>query len=120
MSDPAWYQLWRVMQTFRRQYTSSPVVADFWGTLLEKQTTSTQGPFGKVLDVAHSVGLQIDETAGLWFSRKRFLDLTTCSEPLLERILLHCFHRTLAGQLQHMKGYEDLDGFDYDLTTCCE
>lgn len=119
-TDPAWYQLWKVVQTFRRQFHCSPVVADFWKLYLENLRGSTNGPFGKLLDLVHSVGLQLDEEGCLWFSHRGCLDLTTCSNVILEKILLHFFHRALADQVQNRSGFQDLEGFDYDLTTCCD
>ena len=119
-ADPAWYQVWRVFQTFRRQYASNPVVADFWKIFAEAAPGGSHGPFGKLLDVTNSLGMQVDENACLWFSQRGFVDLVTCSDALLTRVLVHNFHRKIAGQVRSRAGFEDLEGFDYDLTTCCD
>ena len=99
--DPAWFQLWRVVQTFRRQFHSSPLVADFWRLFCENQHGSSHGPFGKLIDVLQSIGLHIDETACIWFSQRGCLDLTSCSDAVLEQILAHFFaalcHRSNIG-----------------------
>ena len=116
-SDPAWYQLKTVLSTFRRQLRLSPVVADWWKLFCAAATGFSNGPFGKLQEVLHAIGLTVDEAFQLWFTDKCCVTLTSCSDDFLERVLLRNFRRAISHQVRQRAGFEDLHGFDYRLTT---
>eukprot|EP00435_Cladocopium_sp_Y103_P025615 s3418_g6.t1 len=119
--DPAWYQMWRVIKLFRHQCLHNHTILDWWRTYSAHFTeVDTHGPFGKVQEQLHSIGLVLDSDGRLWFSENGYIHLFSSPESLVRQLLLHHFHNSVAVQVSGRSGFEDLDGFDYSLTTCVD
>ena len=116
--DPEWYQLRCVLRTFRHQLKTNYVIRDWWGIFSQDLAeVETHGPFGKLLALMSELNLQIDAEGRLWFSERGNIDLTECSIDVVERVVRLFFFRAQTAAVSHRQGYEDLQGFDYDLTT---
>ena len=116
--DPAWYQLWRVFLAFRSNCRQNPVIRDWWKLFLQGiHHAETFGPFGKLRQLVHELGLELNEEGHLFFSEHGFVDVWTCSEPLLRMVLSHFFHQHMSRELHARKGFEDLHGCDVELTS---
>lgn len=117
--DPGWFQLWRVIAQFRHQCQRNPVVKDWW--VLDSKnlgTSQTFGPFGKLVDLLHEIGLSLDSEFRLWFS-EIVGNVCLLSSPvsLLKKIIMRSYHDHVALKLQQRPGFEDLDGFYHSIAT---
>eukprot|EP00435_Cladocopium_sp_Y103_P028210 s1936_g7.t1 len=116
--DPAWQQLWRVISRFRQQCSRNGAIFEWWSNYCAQlQDGRTHGPFGKLQEEINNLGLQLDHEGLLWFSENGYINLRTSSDSLVKQVLRFHFVNWIAQQVQQRQGYEDLDGFDYYLTT---
>ena len=115
--DPGWFQLSHVFETFRRQITANEVFLEWWTLFAQGQDgQKSHGPFTKLLNQAHALGLTIDAQATLWFSERGHLDLRTCTQQQVEKILLHHFFCKQTVTLAKRAGFAGLEGYDAELT----
>eukprot|EP00435_Cladocopium_sp_Y103_P062088 s47_g23.t1 len=115
--DPFWYQLWHVVHMFRLQCHKNPVIRDWWSTFCQSANAdSAHGPFGKLKDELHNIGLVLDAGGRLWYSENGSIAFFSCPDALLRQVLQIHFQNAVAAQVNKRKGYEDLDGFSADLT----
>lgn len=116
--DPGWYQLWRVAKTFQTQIIANSVVADWWKHFCQGlQSDTSHGPFGKIISLLRDIGLTIDADFRLWFSERGFLSLLHCAEGSLHDVLARAYQSHICARVRQRKGYEGLDGCDFELTT---
>lgn len=119
--DPGWYQIWRCVTLFRRQCNTNQLVRDWWGLFRDFPGSQlSNGPFGKVVDILEGLGLQLDTDGSLWFSANGYVSLWTATDTLIRQILLRAYHNQQASLLRVRPGFEDLEGFDFSLTTSAD
>ena len=83
--DPGWYQLWKVVQTFRTQIAGNRILMDWWKNFsLGIHIDTSHGPFGKLQALLTDIGLGINEEFELSFSE----NLLTCSDSTLREVLI--------------------------------
>ena len=94
------------------------VVRDWWPLYLEGCIQGvTHGPFGKLLDLVHSLGLDLDSTGRLFVTESCSINVLECSQALLKRVLLDQFSQAAARELKSRAGFEDIQGVDVNLVT---
>ena len=114
--DPHWYQLWHCVQQFRRQFHHNSAVQDWWKMFCDSFKGRSNGPFGKLVDLLSSLGLNLTSDGRLWFSSNGYVILQAASDSLVRRILLWAHHNSFATQIQHREDFGDLDGCDVEIT----
>ena len=114
--DPHWYQLWHCVQQFRRQFHHNSAVQDWWKMFCDSFKGSSNGPFGKLVDLLSSLGLNLTSDGRLWFSSNGYVIPQAASDSLVRRILLWAHHNSFATQIQHREDFGDLDGCDVEIT----
>ena len=118
--DPGWYHFWLVVQTFRQQCNSNRLLKDWWQQFSQGiSVRKTHGPFAKIRNLFHSLGLHLDENGKIWFSEHGCVSIFSDPEPVLRRVLLEEFQQGVARQVGERQGFQDLDGFDSHVT-CLE
>ena len=116
--DPGWYQLRHVVEQFRRQCIQNATVWDWWRIFCTARVSQqSHGPFTKLLNQLHNVGLNVDENLALWFSERGKIDLHSCTQHELELVLGFHYRKQQTALLAPRQGFAGLDGFDLDLTT---
>lgn len=112
--DPGWYQLWKVVQTFRTQIAGNRILMDWWKKFsLGIHIDTSHGPFGKLQALLTDIGLGINEEFELSFSE----NLLTCSDSTLREVLIKHYHRSICSKVITRNGFSGLEGFDEALTT---
>ena len=115
--DPGWQDLWLSIKLFRQQCLSLEILQDWWGKYVESGS-STHGPFGKLWDLLTGLDLSIDKQFRFWFSNRAWVHFLFAPIAEIKMICLHAFWKQQSERLRSRAGFEDLDGFDYTLTTC--
>ena len=109
------------MSLFQRHCRTNQLVKDWWGLFRNFPVSqSSNGPFGKVVALLQGLGLQLDADGSLWFSANSYISLWSATDALLKQVLLRAYHNQQANLLKVRSGYEDLDGFDFSLTTSAD
>lgn len=115
--DPEWFQLWRVLQLFIQQCSSVDIIKHWWAVFATQTAKSSHGPFGKLWALLERYQLRIDEHLALWFSPSGYISLLQASTKLVRRVVLQAYWNFQAAQVSCRPGYQDLGGFDQEITT---
>ena len=116
--DPVWFQLRNVLRAFRHQLSTNQVISDWWQLFsADLMQQETHGPFGKLTDLLGDLDLRVDSSGSLWFSDRGSVSLVEVTQGTCERIVRFFFFRQQAALVHHRQGFDDLQGFDYDITT---
>lgn len=115
--DPEWFQLWRVLQLFIQQCSSVDIIKHWWAVFVTQTAKSSHGPFGKLWALLERYQLRIDEHLALWFSPSGYISLLQASTKLIRRVVLQAYWNFQAAQVSCRPGYQDLGGFDQEITT---
>lgn len=114
--DPAWYDLWHTICTFKQQCLHCGLVFDWWSKYAASQVY-THGPFGKLWSWMQELNLTLDGQFRLWFSEQGWIHVLWSPERELKDILLRAFRAQKATELNKRPGFASLNGFDFSLTT---
>ena len=117
--DPGWQDLWQSIKLFRHQCLSLEIIHDWWGKYVESGTC-THGPFGKLWDLLTGLDLSIDRQFRFWFSNSAWVHFLQAPLNEIKTICLHAFWKQQSDLLCSRPGFDDLNGFDYTLTTTCD
>ena len=115
--DPGWQDLWLSIKLFRQQCLSLEIIQDWRGKYIESGTL-THGPFGKLWDLLTGLDLSIDRHFRFWFSNSAWVHFLHAPLTEIKNICLHAFWVSQqSDSLCSRAGFEDLNGFDYTITT---
>ena len=115
LCDPGYFQAFTVVTTFQRMLRKQPTLETMWRNYMANwDGASTQGPFGKLLEITRLVGwrveppLIVDHDGVEWH-------LGECHQPSLLRTLRDAWAQFIAYDLAERKDYVGLQGIDYDV-----
>lgn len=110
--DPAFYQFYAIMQTFRRIFRKQPGLYDLWTSyMLRYQGKTSSGPFAKLLELAEIVEWAV-HPPGFFDYNGYWIDLYDVPDSVFDFLCHEAWTLRLAQETVNRKTFQ-LPAFDY-------